>query len=261
VALGFAAAALFRLEGASPAALLARMADILASLRVSLPEWIGGHLPSDTDELSRTIADWLRGHARELQNAGKWFGVGLAHILIGMVIGAMVCLGEARGQADVQPLPRETGQRLLTLAQAFRGVVFAQVKISAVNTFFTGLYLALVLPLFGVHLPFTKSVIAVTFFAGLLPIVGNLISNTVIVIVSLSVSFGVAVGSLAFLVIVHKLEYFLNARIVGGEVKCAAWELLCAMLAFEAAFGLPGLVAAPIFYAYIKEELVRLGVI
>jgi len=59
--------------------------------------------------------------------------------------------------------------------------------------------------------------------------------------------------------VVHKLEYFLNARIVGGEIKASAWELLCAMLLFEAAFGLPGLVAAPIFYAYAKAELRQLG--
>ena len=70
-----------------------------------------------------------------------------------------------------------------------------------------------------------------------------------------------ALGSLAFLIIVHKLEYFLNARIVGGEIKASAWELLCAMLLFEAAFGLPGLVAAPIFYAYGKAELRQLGLI
>ena len=69
------------------------------------------------------------------------------------------------------------------------------------------------------------------------------------------------VGSLAFLVVVHKLEYFLNARIVGGEIKASAWELLCAMLLFESAFGLPGLVAAPIFYAYAKAELRQLGLI
>ena len=45
--------------------------------------------------------------------------------------------------------------------------------------------------------------------------VGNLISNTVIVVVSLSHSLDVAIGSLAFLVVIHKLEYFVNARIVG----------------------------------------------
>jgi predicted PurR-regulated permease PerM len=31
--------------------------------------------------------------------------------------------------------------------------------------------------------------------------------------------------------------------------------LLLAMLIMEAAFGIPGVIAAPIFYAYIKREL------
>ena len=46
---------------------------------------------------------------------------------------------------------------------------------------------------------------------------GNLISNTVIVMVSLSVSLYVAIGSLVFLIAIHKLEYFINARIIGGR--------------------------------------------
>ena len=41
------------------------------------------------------------------------------------------------------------------------------------------------LPLLGINLPLTKTIILVTFVVGLLPVVGNLISNTVIVIVSL----------------------------------------------------------------------------
>jgi predicted PurR-regulated permease PerM len=261
VAAGFGALAFFRSEGASPVVLLARMADILSSSRAALPGWIGQYLPADADALGRAIADWLREHARELQLAGQSFGVGVAHVLIGMIIGAIICFQEARSEGERSALLREGGRRARTLAQAFRSVVFAQVKISAVNTLLTGIYLAVVLPLLGAHLPLTKTMIAVTFFAGLLPIIGNLISNSVIVIVSLSNSFAVAVGSLAFLILVHKLEYFLNARIVGGEIKASAWELLCAMLLFEAAFGLPGLVAAPIFYAYVKAELTQLEII
>jgi predicted PurR-regulated permease PerM len=87
-----------------------------------------------------------------------------------------------------------------------------------------------------------------------LPVIGNLISNTVIVVVSMSHSLGTALGSLLFLVVIHKLEYFLNARIVGGQIRAQAWELLVAMLTMEAAFGIPGIVAAPIYYAYIKSE-------
>ena len=55
--------------------------------------------------------------------------------------------------------------------------------------------------------------------------------------------------------IIHKLEYFVNARIIGTQIRARAWELLIAMLVMEAAFGVPGVIAAPIFYAYIKDEL------
>ena len=134
-------------------------------------------------------------------------------------------------------------------------------RISALNTVLTGLYLGVVLPLLGIHLPLVKTMILVTFIAGLLPVIGNLISNTVIVIVSLSYSAGAAIGSLAFLVLIHKLEYFVNARIVGTQIRARAWELLIAMLVMESAFGIPGLIAAPIFYAYIKDELSSRGLI
>jgi predicted PurR-regulated permease PerM len=103
--------------------------------------------------------------------------------------------------------------------------------------------------------------IAITFLVGLMPVIGNLVSNTVIVTVSLSHSLGAALGSLAFLVIIHKLEYFVNARIVGSQIQARAWELLTAMLAMEAAFGIAGLIAAPIYYAYLKLELANRGLI
>ena len=51
VALGFGASALLRSEGASPAALLARMADIIASSRASLPGWIS----APPDEGARAV--------------------------------------------------------------------------------------------------------------------------------------------------------------------------------------------------------------
>ncbi len=97
--------------------------------------------------------------------------------------------------------------------------------------------------------------------AGLIPILGNLISNTVICVVSLNQSLFVALGALLYLMAIHKLEYFLNARIVGGQIKARAWELLLAMLVMEAAFGIPGLIAAPIYYAYVKDELGDRGLI
>jgi len=96
------------------------------------------------------------------------------------------------------------------LGEPFGRVVFAQVRISALNTVFTGIYLVVLLPLFGVHLPLTKTLIGVTFVAGLLPVVGNLISNAVIVVVSLALSHYVAFASLVFLIVIHKLESLLS---------------------------------------------------
>ncbi len=102
---------------------------------------------------------------------------------------------------------------------------------------------------------------AATFVCGLLPVVGNLISNTLIFIIGLSVSLWVAVAALSFLVLIHKLEYFLNARIIGTQIRSRAWELLIAMLLLEAAFGIAGVIAAPIYYAYLKRELEARGLV
>lgn len=235
-------------------ALFRRMAQIIENSRDRLPGWVLASLPADAEALRMTLVQSLRSNAGALQIAGTELGRVLAHILIGMVIGALLSFQRA-GPAPERPLSRLIFERAVRFSTSFRRVVFAQFWISAINTTLTGLYLAVILPLFGVELPLVKTMIAVTFIVGLLPILGNLISNTVIFIVSLSQSLWVAVASLIYLIVIHKLEYFLNARIIGFHVGARAWELLIAMLVMEAAFGIPGLVAAPIFYAYLKNEL------
>jgi len=242
--------------------LLQKMAEIVESSRDKLPGWLGAAVPYDTTAIQQSVTEWLRDHAQEFRTMGSEVGMGFVHALIGMVIGAIVSLHEAQRSADgAKPLVRELSERARRLGEAFRQVVFAQVRISLLNTFFTAIYLLLVLRLFDVHLPLTKTLIAVTFIAGLLPVLGNLVSNTMIVIVSLSISLDLALASLAYLVVIHKLEYFLNARIVGRRIHAAAWELLLAMIVMEAAFGLSGLVAAPIYYAYLKDELSARGLV
>ena len=67
--------------------------------------------------------------------------------------------------------------------------------------------------------------------------------------------------ALAFLVVIHKLEYLLNAKIVGGRIGASAWETLLAILVMEAAFGIPGVVLAPVVYAWAKSELVARGLV
>ena len=269
-ALAFGALAFFRSDAGSLSSLFGKMAQIIEDSRASLPQWLLDYLPQSGEnlagenpagDLQAATVEWLREHAAELQALGKEAGLALAHILVGMVIGAMVAARETVAGAPLRPLAAALADRILRVAEAFRRIVFAQVRISLLNTFFTALYLAVALPLFGVHLPLTKTLIAVTLIAGLLPLIGNLMSTVVIVVVSLAHSPQTAVASLVFLVVVHKLEYFLNARIVGGQIKAAAWELLTAMLLMEAVFGIPGVIAAPIVYAWVKDELKSIGLV
>jgi predicted PurR-regulated permease PerM len=258
-AAGFGIVFFMNSEGGSLSALVAKMAEILESSRPALPQWLADKLPSGAEEIREGTSHWLRGHATELQSMGRRTGHMLAHVLLGVVIGAMVSMHEACDRHVQGPLARALAERVFRMSEAFRRVVFAQVRISAINTVFTAIYLAVVLPLFGVHLPLTKTMIVVTFVAGLLPVIGNLISNSIIFIVSLAHSPAVALASLAFLIVIHKLEYFLNARIIGAQISAKSWELLAAMLVLESAFGLAGLAAAPICYAWLKDELASRG--
>jgi predicted PurR-regulated permease PerM len=253
--------AFMRSDAGSLPALLHKLAEIVEGARAALPPWLVQSLPAGADELRESLTHWLREHAAAVRGAGAETARVFAHLLIGMVVGAMLALREAVAATPHPPLAYALTMQAEKLGDAFRRVVFAQVRISLLNTAFTALYLAVVLPLLGVQLPLTKTMIVITFIAGLLPVLGNLISNTVIVIVSLAYSIYVALASLLFLVVIHKLEYFLNAKIIGTRIRCRAWELLIAMMAMEAAFGVAGVIAAPIFYAYVKTELSGRGLV
>jgi predicted PurR-regulated permease PerM len=257
--LTFGAVVFFRSESGGYVILLRKSAEVIESWRHLIPDWAQHSMPGDADALQARIVAWLQEHLAAVRSAGQQATQIFVRIVIGMVIGALVALRQADAPRAYRPLALALVRRIERFGEAFRSVVFAQVRIAAVNATLTAIYLVLILPLLGVHLPLLKTMVFITFLAGLIPVVGNLVSNVVVVIVSLSVSPVVAAGSLVYLVAIHKLEYFLNARMVGTQIQARAWELLLAMLVMEAAFGVTGLIAAPIYYAYLKDELVAKG--
>jgi predicted PurR-regulated permease PerM len=253
--------AAFRHGGDSFPALLQKLAEVLENSRDQIPAWLGNYIPADASDLRQAMVVWLKENSSALPGAGRIVGQVTAHILIGMVIGAMLALHQAVPLQAHRPLARIITRHAQRMSLSFRRVVFAQAWIAGINTVFTAFFLMVILPMAGIHLPLVKTMVALTFVAGLMPIIGNLVSNTAIVLVSFSYSFPVALASLAFLISIHKLEYFLNARIIGSHIRARAWELLAAMLVMEAAFGLIGLIAAPIYYAYLKDELTELQLV
>src|SRR5262245_29693777 len=137
--------AFFHSEVGNLPALLQHMADLVDKWHTVLPAEVVQYLPEDIDELRETLATWLRTHAGALQHAGAEVGRTFAHILIGLVIGALIALHDAQPPEALGPLARALQERASRLGEAFRRVVFAQVRISAVNTILTGLYFVVVL--------------------------------------------------------------------------------------------------------------------
>lgn len=237
--------------------LLQKLGDTIDVVRVRLVQWgMADLVPerfSDADELQSFLSDWFRTHGEYLRKGAGFAGRFVLNGVIGSLVAALVFF--APHDPEPRPFARALKERLRLFGESFERVLVAQAEIAAVNTVLTAFYLYAVLGFLGSRLPMTGTVVVITFVAGLIPVAGNLISNTVIVLLSLNISPWTAFLSLAFLVTIHKLEYFLNARIVGRRINAAAWETLVAIFAMEAAFGPRGVVLAPVIYAWIKREL------
>ncbi len=253
--------AIIRVQLRNIPALMNRMAETLESTRTLLIS-VGGYalFPDalrDAEDLKILVVNWLKAHAGVLGIATESVGMALVHVIMGVLLGTMVFLSHRRARelASGGPLARHLVTKINRLTHAFNQVVFAQVTISTLNTSLTAIYLLVILPIAGIHLPFPMTIIFITFVAGLIPVLGNLISNSVIVIISLGFSFGTAIASLVFLVVIHKLEYIVNSRIVGSRTGSDIGELLLAIIIGEAAFGIQGIILAPVIYTFAKREL------
>ena len=148
----------------------------------------------------------------------------------------------------------EITKRFELFYRSFHTVMGAQILISAINTVATGVFL------FAAGYPNWQLLVALTFLCGLLPILGNILSNALIVSVGLTVDPQHALGALAFLVVVHKLEYFLNSKIVGKRIQNPMWMTLLGLILGERLMGVPGMILAPVILHYIKMEMSRLAV-
>src|SRR3954462_8175165 len=121
----------------------------------------------------------------------------------------------------------------------------AQIIISVINPLISACFIV------SVRLPYAPVIIGVTFLCGMVPIVGNLISNTIIVCLAFTVSPKLALAALIFLIVVHKLEYCLNSKIVGDRIRNPVWLTLLGLILGERLMGLPGMILAPVILNYL----------
>lgn len=217
----------------------------------------------DVESLKTVLLNYVKSQFAEL---GHYAGVilrELAFLIMGLVVAAGLFLNarfdlDREGHALKNNLysltSEEIAARFQTFFQSFATVMGAQVLISAINTALTAIFL-----LFA-DLPFSSVLIGLTFLCGLFPIIGNVISNTIIVGVALTVSPNQAMAALIFLVVLHKLEYFLNSKIIGDRIKNPMWLTLLGLILGERLMGIPGMILAPVILNYVKVEATQRAV-
>ena len=237
---------------------LPRIAEISIPAMVVFAEKNGIELPfADYASLKSTALDAAREGFAIVGRYATVASFQFVLVVAGLVVPVSVFLGsgwtannDAPGAPDsfYSAVTRELTARFKTLYASFAKVMGAQIVISAINAGLTGAFLLLN------SYPYAGLLTTLVFLCGLLPIVGNLISNAVIVGVGFTLSSRTGVYALVFLVVIHKLEYFLNSKIVGRRINSPMWLTLIGLLVGERLMGIPGMILAPVVLHFINVE-------
>jgi len=221
---------------------------------------------TDFESLRQAVVETLGQEAQYLRNVAN-FAKSAAAAIVFSILG-IVAAGSLFYKTGLDPYRGthrlknnlysiccdQVSTRFRDFYRSFATVMGAQITISLINTALTGIFLV------AVRLPHAPLIIAVTFVCGLVPIVGNLISNTIIVFIALTVSLKLAIVALVFLILIHKLEYLLNSKIIGDRIRNPVWLTLIALILGERLMGIPGLILAPVVLNYLRVEMLTVEV-
>ena len=243
---------------------LPKIAETSIPSVIRFAEERGWELPfTDSESLKAMALDEAKDQIAVFGRLARFAGREFAVLLLSFVVAAGLFVNSVLDLEREQHAVRnnlysaicvEISARFTTFYHSFATVMGAQIIISAINTALTSLFV------FAVSLPHAPVMVGVTFLCGLLPIVGNLISNTIIVGVAFSVSPTRALWAFLFLVVIHKLEYFLNSKIIGDRIQTPVWLTLLGLILGERLMGIPGMILAPVVLHYLKVEMTRIDV-
>ncbi len=237
---------------------LPRMAEAAIPAMAAFAEKHGFELPfTDLASLKDTALDAARQGFATIGGYAKIASFQFVLVVVGLVAPLSIFLGSGWTTRQQTPSPpdnlyfavtRELTARFKSFYASFARVMGAQIVISAINTALTVVFLA-----FNGY-PYAGLLTTLVFLCGLLPIVGNIVSNAVIVGVGFTFSSRTGLYALAFLIAIHKLEYFLNSKIVGRHIDSPMWLTLIGLVIGERLMGIPGLILAPVVLHFIRVE-------
>ena len=238
-----------------------RIAETTIPAVVGFAEKQGIELPfTDSASLRQLLLNEARDRFTNIGRYARDVTFLLIYVIIGIVVAVSLFINARLGVEDDPHTARdslyaitakEIAMRFITFYRSFTIVMGAQILISVINSILTGIFL------YSAGFPFAVVLFACTFACGLLPIIGNILSNTLITCVAFTISPKMALIALVFLVTIHKLEYFLNSKIIGDRIKNPMWLTLLGLLLGEKLMGIPGMILAPIVLHYIKVESSR----
>ncbi|HLL53001.1 MAG TPA: AI-2E family transporter [Myxococcaceae bacterium] len=209
--------------------------------------------------------------SEKLAQAGEHYAAGIAHTaaelghfalyaVIGLVLAIVFFLDEEKIRAFRGTLSE--GTIAGTLARWFEHVAEAVSLTLQLQLIVAACNAVLTLPvLLVIGVPHVPALMALIFVSGLIPVVGNLISGAVLVVLSYQVKGWFGVGLFVGLTFVlHKIEsYYLNPRLTARHVALPGFVLILSLIAWEHLLGFVGLfVSFPFLYVAgkIRQELV-----
>lgn len=224
---------------------LPKVEELIQPLGVDLPF-------ANIHELRTLVIEGIRENTSNLTKTGGVLTREFVHILMGVIIAILCFMSDGATAASgslLEAVREELGRRMTVFMAGFEKIFSVQIAIAMVNTTLTATFLLLA----GV--PYVPFLILSTFILGMLPLIGNILSNSLIVGAAIMISAKLAVFALAFLVIIHKLEYFLFSQLAGTRIKTPMWQILAGILVGEAVLGVPGIMLTPVVLNYVREEL------
>jgi predicted PurR-regulated permease PerM len=236
------------------------------NLSVKVNELLGrAGLAIDVESLKARAMTWGRDHVGESMSLARRAGTNVVLLIVAFII----TLAVKHDQLAVAARPAPRGSpanlwefladflvaRVAGFYGCFRQVMAGQVVIALVNASLTaGLLLVL-----GIHHKVALTVLV--FVLGLLPIVGNLISNTLVCLSALLWTGPIQVlAALVFLVVIHKLEYVLNGKIIAHMVKLPLYLTLLGLIVGELLFHISGMILAVPVILFVRNELTAVRV-
>lgn len=244
----------------------ATVAALPAIAEKALPtvtQWAADHhvrLPfANMEELRDQALNLARNEASSI---GKFanFARGATTEFVYLTLGCMVAIGiflnphlemerpEAAHRNNLYSLCcAEITKRFYTFYRSFEMTMNAQVDF-AINTALTAIFMVVLgLPHLGVAL-------GITFFTGLVPVVGNLISSAIIVAIGFVVSPTDGLLAVGFVAALHHVGFVLSSKIIGAKIESSFWLTLLALVVGESLLGITGMVLAPAALHYIRIE-------